>query len=104
MQWIGRSPADRMTFFRYLASVDFAKLDLVQLHLRIKNDPADQWIYDLSVEELKFAVDTLGSRLEVFPFGAFTREAVKTLLELGIRQFATDEPARFSAVLRELGY
>ena len=100
MQWIGKTPAERMDYFRHLASLDFAKLDLVQLHLYIKQDQSDGWIYDLSIEDLKFAVNALGTRLEVFPFGAFTQEAVKTLIDLGIRQFATDEPTRFCAVLK----
>ena len=102
MQWIGMSPAERMEMFRYLASRDFEGLDLVQFHLRIKDGPADGWIYDLPLDDIRYAFGILGVRLEVFPFGAFTREAVGTLLEIGIRQFATDEPARFSRILGEL--
>ena len=102
MQWIGMSPAERMEMFRYLASRDFEGLDLVQFHLRIQEEPVDGWIYDLPLEDIRYAFGILGTRLEVFPFGTFTKEAVETLLGIGIRQFATDEPARFSRVLNEL--
>ena len=100
MQWIGRKPPERMALFRALEEKGFAGLDLVQLHLYIKEDPAPgEWIYDLPLDELRYAVKALGPRLEVFPFGAFTVEAIGTLLELGIRQYATDEPKRFKAAL-----
>lgn len=102
MQWIGMSPAERMEMFRFLASRDFEGLDLVQFHLRIKEEPAGGWIYDLPLDDIREAFGILGPRLEVFPFGAFTKEAVATLLGIGIRQFATDEPARFSRLLGEL--
>jgi len=102
MQWIGRTPPERMQTFRELAAKGFFGLDLVQLHLYIKEDAADGWIYDLSLAELREAFQALGTRLEVFPFGAFTKSAIKTLLDLGIRQFATDEPSRFSRCLNEL--
>ena len=102
MQWIGYSPEERMEIFRMLESKNFAGLDLVQLHLRIAENPVDNWIYDLPVTELEYAVSRLGSNLEVFPFGAFTEEAIKTLLDLGIRQYATDEPTRFCRILNKL--
>ena len=101
MQWIGRTPPERMRTFRDLAAKNFFGLDLVQLHLYAV-EGASGWMYDLSVAELKEAFASLGTRLEVFPFGAFTTEAIKTLLDLGIRQFATDEPRRFGATLAAL--
>jgi len=99
MHWIGHDPAERMAEFRRLAERNFAGLDMVQLHLYIKENPADGWIYDLPVADIREAFGMLGTRLEVFPFGAFTEDAVRTLLEIGIRQFATDEPLRFSRTL-----
>ena len=99
MHWIGHDPAERIAEFRRLAERDFAGLDMVQLHLYIKENPADGWIYDLSLADIREAFGRLGTRLEVFPFGAFTEDAVRTLLEIGIRQFATDEPLRFSRTL-----
>ncbi len=102
MQWIGLTPPERMQTFRDLAAKQFFGLDLVQLHLYAVENAADGWMYDLSVAELREAFAALGTRLEVFPFGAFTESAVKTLLDIGIRQFATDEPRRFSRTLEML--
>lgn len=103
MQWIGFDPVKRMQQFMMLAEKEFAGLDLVQLHLYIKPEPHDNWIYDLPIEDLQKAVSILGARLEVFPFGKFTQEAIDTLLKLGIKQFATDEPMRFCQTLKTLG-
>lgn len=102
MQWIGGDPAARMKIFYSLAEKKFAGLDMVQLHLVIAANPVDGWIYDLPLEDIRSAFRILGTRLEVFPFGAFTEDAIKTLLNIGIRQFATDEPLRFSTVLKKL--
>ena len=102
MQWIGGLPPVRMRTFRDLAAKNFSGLDLVQLHLYAVENVQDNWMYDLSVADLREAFDTLGTRLEVFPFGAFTTEAIKTLVNIGIRQFATDEPRRFSRTLEAL--
>ena len=102
MQWIGRTPEERMRTFRELADKNFFGLDLVQLHLYAV-EGASGWMYDLPVADLKEAFTSLGTRLEVFPFGAFTQEAIRTLLDLGIRQFATDEPRRFSETLKSIG-
>ena len=52
---------------------------------------------------IPFTLWNTAGNLEVFPFGAFTPEAVKTLLWIGIKQFATDEPMRFSRILAEAG-
>ena len=103
MQWIGRTPEERMRTFRELAAKNFFGLDLVQLHLYAV-DGASGWMYDLPIPDITEAFRTLGTRLEVFPFGVFTREAIRTLLDLGIRQFATDEPKRFSDTLKELNF
>ena len=101
MQWIGKSPVERMEIFRELAARDFFGLDLVQLHLYAV-EGASGWMYDLPLDDLRDAFAALGTRLEVFPFGAFTTEAIGTLLDIGIRQFATDEPRRFSRTLEVL--
>ena len=101
MQWIGKTPVERMGIFRELAAKEFFGLDLVQLHLYAA-EGVSGWMYDLPLDDLCEAFQTLGTRLEVFPFGAFTPEAIKTLLDIGIRQFATDEPLRFSRTLKAL--
>ncbi len=99
MQWVGGNPAARMATFRKLVELDFANLDLVQLHLYIDPEAKAGWLYDLAIEDLQYAVSKLGSRLEVFPWGNFNAESIRILLDLGIKQFATDEPARFSKTL-----
>lgn len=105
MQWIGFDPAGRMAEFRRLAGLGFAGLDMVQFHLRYRGSvPGDPWIYDLPLANIREAFGILKERLEVFPFGAFTREAIHELLEIGIKQFATDEPVRFSKILAEEGF
>ena len=104
MMWIGDTPEKRMETFRMLAAEDFAKLDIVQLHLYPLENPSDEWMYDLPLEELAFAVDTLKSRLEVFPVGDFTLEAIKELLGLQIRRYTTDEPSRFCEILKVSGH
>ncbi|MBR2373418.1 MAG: glycerophosphodiester phosphodiesterase [Lentisphaeria bacterium] len=103
MQWIGGTPEQRMLKFRELADKDFAGLDMVQLHLRPVGKTGDNWMYDLPIEDIKYAYSILGARLEVFPFGAFTPEAIQTLLGIGIKHYATDEPVRFSQILKRSG-
>ncbi|MBE6379231.1 MAG: glycerophosphodiester phosphodiesterase [Lentisphaerae bacterium] len=102
MLWIGYTPEERMEHFRRVEEKDFANLDLVQLHLYPLDEPQGNWMYDLPLADLKYAVDALGSRLEVFPVGNFTKSAIKTLLDLNIRRFTTDEPARFCKIMSEL--
>ena len=104
MMWIGYTPEERMNIFRELASKNFDKLDLVQLHLYPVENLSGKWMYDLPVSELKFAENILKEKLEVFPVGNFTDSAIKTLLELQIRQYATDEPKRFCKILKNHGY
>ena len=102
MQWIGGTPEKRMEKFRLLEAKNFQNLDLVQLHLYMAEKSVDNWIYDLPLADLEYAYAVLDSRLELFPTGEFTFEAIKTLVDLGIKQFATDEPKRFSAVLSQI--
>ncbi|MBE6367639.1 MAG: glycerophosphodiester phosphodiesterase [Lentisphaerae bacterium] len=102
MQWIGFAPDKRMEKFLELAAKDFAGLDLVQLHLYEAASPEADWMYDLPLGDIRRAFEILGERLEVFTFGNFTEAAIKTLLDIGIRQFATDEPQRFSQILNKL--
>lgn len=101
MLWIGYSPEERMKHFRMVEAKNFAYLDLVQLHLYPLENPVGEWMYDLPLDELKYAVDSLGSALEVFPVGEFTESSIKTLLDLGIKQYTTDEPGRFCRILEK---
>ena len=104
MQWIGYTPGERMESFRNLEKHDFAKLDLVQLHLYPLDEPVDHWMYDLPLADIQYALNALGHKLELFVVGAFTEDAIKTLLDMQVRRFATDEPMRFSKILRRYGY
>ncbi len=104
MMWIGDTPEKRMETFRMLAAKDFAKLDIVQLHLYPLEKSSGKWMYDLELEELAYAVDILKSELEVFPVGDFTESAIKELLDLNIRRYTTDEPSRFCKILKAHGY
>ena len=104
MQWIGYTPGERMESFRNLEKHDFAKLDLVQLHLYPLDEPVDHWMYDLPLADIQYALNALGHKLELFVVGAFTEDAIKTLLNMQVRRFATDEPMRFSKILRRNGY
>lgn len=104
MMWIGHTPDERMIMFRNLMEKEFADLDLIQLHLYPLTAPKTEWCYDLTPDELLFARNTLGSRLEVFPVGNFTLPVIKRLLELNIRRYATDEPSGFCKILKTLGY
>ena len=104
MMWIGDTPEKWMETFRMLAAKDFAKLDIVQLHLYPLEKSSGKWMYDLELEELAYAVDILKSELEVFPVGDFTASAIKKLLDLNIRRYTTDEPSRFCKILKANGY
>ncbi|GIP35370.1 glycerophosphodiester phosphodiesterase family protein [Paenibacillus sp. J2TS4] len=96
MQWIGGSAEKiRETFETALAS-GFDGLDQVQLHLH-NNSEAGGWPYAIDAQFLQYALektDQAGIDLEVLPF-EIDGLAIEGLLDLGIRWFATDEPAKF---------
>lgn len=99
----GNHAAKKLEQFRELADVGFKHIDIVQFHLEFIAEPADGWHYDLTQQELRDAFAAIGESLEVFPFD-FTKNSIEQLLKLGITQYATDEPSRFSTYLHELGY
>jgi glycerol dehydrogenase-like iron-containing ADH family enzyme/glycerophosphoryl diester phosphodiesterase len=96
MLWVGGSgEAIKQTFSSALQS-GFEGLDQIQLHLKGSVGSAP-WPYELEPEFLSYALDATkkaGIDLEVLPF-QFNRETMQELLQLGIRWYATDEPARF---------
>jgi len=107
MQWLGGSRAEILAKFEESAAAGFDGLAQVQLHLNDKADPAAQsrsgWRYDIEPAELADALErcrAAGVDLEVFPW-KFEEADILALLDLGIRWFATDEPARFSAAARK---
>jgi len=97
MLWIGGEPEEIQTKFAAAADTGFKDLDQVQLHLNVrKTDGAIE--YELPDTFLKRAIAqtrTHGVDLEVLPF-QFDDPSLFTLLNLGIRWFATDHPGRFS--------
>lgn len=97
MLWIGGSRQQIRQ--RYAAARDsgFLGLDQVQIHLNARRSIDDAWPYAVDETFLKDVLaetDSRGIDLEVLPF-VFSRSTVHRLLDLGIRWFATDEPARF---------
>ncbi|MEF3301701.1 glycerophosphodiester phosphodiesterase [Paenibacillus sp. GYB003] len=105
MLWIGGS-AERIkrTYAEQARDLRFDGLDQVQLHLNGKRgDPnGDEWPYDLDPEFVKQALaetSDAGVDLEVLPF-SFDDRSIHMLLDLGVRWFATDEPARFLSCIR----
>ena len=106
MHWIGYwgdgdPAAEKMMIFNALAETQFAKLNQVQLHLNYTVRANGSWPFDLTPEQLKMAIGATGKHgvaLQVFPWN-FDGTAVHALLDLGLRHFATDEPARFKQAL-----
>jgi len=102
MQWIGYwgkgdPAAEKMRTFRTLSENGFAKLDEVQIHLNFKAKKDGSWPFDVAAADLKEALDATAAKgvmLQVFPW-SFDESSIHLLLDLGIRSFATDEPAAF---------
>lgn len=95
--WIGGKPDKIKEKFRAALNTRFKGLDQVQLHLNGFTNTNSQWPYDLDLEFVKEALEITkeaGIDLEVLPF-RFDESSIATLLDTGIRWFATDEPARF---------
>lgn len=97
MLWIGGTTEKIKEKFRIALATDFEGLDQIQLHLSSSNKGTIDWPYDLDLQFIKEAFEitkALGIDLEVLPF-KFSKESIATLLDVGIRWYATDEPARF---------
>lgn len=117
MQWIGgESGYEIESKFLASASAGFAGLSQIQLHLndkiesenaadatakkRVRN--ATTWRYTIGPEFISSALALCSEAkidLEVFPW-KFDEGDLFTLLDLGVRWFATDEPERFSTTVR----
>jgi glycerophosphoryl diester phosphodiesterase len=100
MLWIGGTAQEIEEKFIRAGQTGFDGLDQVQLHL---NDAAEikNWRYQLSFAVLKKALQQCrqaGIDLEVFVY-QFAESDIHTLLDLGIRWYATDEPKRFAAAV-----
>lgn len=96
MIWIGGSSGDIKRRFARVVDSGFDGVDQVQLHLHDRKGN-DKFRYHLDREFLQQALRTThgaGVDLEVFPF-RFDKQSLTDLLNIGIRWYATDEPARF---------
>jgi glycerophosphoryl diester phosphodiesterase len=97
MLWIGGKAEEIKEKFIFALNSEFEGLDQVQLHLNSSANCNVEWPYDLDLEFVKEALkitSAAGIDLEVLPF-KFDRNSISTLLDTGIRWFATDEPSRF---------
>lgn len=101
MLWIGGTAEQIEQKFDAALASGFNGLDQVQIHLNDDKEQGD-WPYQIKPEFLKRALAECGRSgidLEVLPFH-FDNGAIHKLLELGIRWYATDEPARFLAAVK----
>jgi len=97
--WIGGDADKIYNRFLQLAENRFEAMNWVQLHLK-KSESGD-WPYALKPAQLHQAVARAAEgdvELEVLPF-AFECKDIEALVEMGIKRFATDEPARLRACL-----
>ncbi|MDP2792273.1 MAG: glycerophosphodiester phosphodiesterase family protein, partial [Rectinemataceae bacterium] len=93
--WCGGTPAEIEKKFREAEGANFAGMDQIQVHL----NPVSLgrgWRYALGSGFLEEALKATEGRVvfQVFP-KAFDQKDVDRLLDLGIRWYVTDEPARF---------
>jgi len=95
MLWIGGSPERIMETYRQARDSGFEGLDQIQFHIKAGGD--EGWPFQLEKPFLREALSetlTAGVDLEALPF-TFDGKSMDLLLNLGIRWYATDEPARF---------
>lgn len=101
MLWIGGTAQQIQERFRAARDSGFRGLDQVQCHLNGFQANAE-WPYELGrgfVEESLAEACSAGIDLEVLPF-RFDRRSIHLLFNIGIRWFATDEPAKFVSCLK----
>ena len=102
MLWIGGSAEAITEKFQKASGNGFEGLDQVQLHLNDLQEYED-WRYQLEKTELQKAISVTqkaGIDLEVFPFH-FEETNLFTLLDMGIRWYATDEPSKFISIVKK---
>ncbi|HWR12710.1 MAG TPA: glycerophosphodiester phosphodiesterase family protein [Rectinemataceae bacterium] len=105
MQWLGGTGAEIVAKYEDSAAAGFQGLAQIQFHLNDRADAAERpssgWRYTVEPRVLADALARCGDAgvdLEVFPW-KFAEADIWALLDLGVRWFATDEPARFSAAV-----
>lgn len=97
MQWIGGKAAQIKNEFDTVLKSGFKGLDQVQIHLNANKNKCNDWLYEIDVEFLKYALTVtkeFGVELEVLPF-ELVQNSINQMLDIGIDWYATDEPARF---------
>lgn len=101
MLWIGGSPEQIKQKYAQARESGFAGLDQVQFHLKTTGERPD-WPYALEAAFLQSALAETSAAdvdLELLPF-QIESECIGLLLDIGIRWFATDEPAKFLQSVR----
>jgi glycerophosphoryl diester phosphodiesterase len=105
MQWLGGSGAEIKEKFEASTKAGFEGLDQIQFHLNdreVAGAPAGSWRYTVEPEYLADALVQCrhaGVDLQVFPW-KFVDSDIHALLDLDIRWYTTDEPARFSLAVK----
>lgn len=101
--WCGGTPTEISIKFEKAKKLGFEGLDQIQFHLNAVS-LGKGWKYAASAELLKEAVEAVakaGKDFQVYP-KAFEARDMERLLEMGIKWYVTDEPARFLETLSEL--
>ncbi|WP_068776825.1 glycerophosphodiester phosphodiesterase family protein [Paenibacillus sp. FJAT-26967] len=102
MLWIGGNAERIQETFLQARQSEFDGLDQIQLHLKKSGQDGAVWPYALEpafLEDALAAAQNAGLDLEVFPF-EFEEASIHALLDIGIRWYATDEPAKFVQSVR----
>ena len=97
-QWVGGSAEAIRATFREASAAQFHGFEEIQLHLNeLPQRRPDGWRYQLLPEDITRALGETrqaGVLLQVLPWH-FEDADLQRLLELGVRSFAVDYPARF---------
>lgn len=102
MLWIGGSKEEIMRKFEEIKSNNYHGINQIQLHLNTR-DTFDEWIYDLSSEFIKYALEETAKasiNLELFPW-KMNKQNIFKMIDMGIVWFATDYPKNFKNILEE---
>ncbi len=107
MQWLGGSAADITAKFEASAASGFEGLGQIQIHLNDKTpselEQKPGWRYTIEPDYLRSAMERCaasGIDFEVLTW-KFEESDIHALLDLGVRWYATDEPARFQNVVKK---
>jgi hypothetical protein len=102
MTWCSGLPPQIKRRFETLAASNFEGISQLQLHLQVI-EPGDGITYMLDDAYLKEAfakMKAAGVEMQLRPF-EFDAASLRRLLDMGVRWFVADAPARFAACLRD---